>query len=154
MKPLVCYPVFFVAVMFSAVVIHYRGAQAAAPDRLAPVSVTRIFTGPDGFTHAEPIEVNLSPGPIADLWQSAPEKVASAYFVSVQPGFFEDWHNASAHRYVFTLSGRAEIELTGGQKIPIDHDRVLLADDLIGKGHITRVIGKEPWIAVFVQFEK
>jgi hypothetical protein len=154
MKPLVCCAMFVIALMFSAVVIHSRVARAAAPDRLTTVSVTRIFTGPDGFTHAEPIEVNLSPSSIPKLQQSAPEKVANAYFVSVEPGFFEDWHNASAHRYVFTLSGNAEIELAGGQKIPLDHDRVLLADDLTGKGHITRVIGKEAWIAAFVQFKE
>jgi len=154
MKPLVCCAMFVIALSFTAAAIHSRVARAAAPDRLATVSVTRIFTGPDGLTHAEPIEVSLSPGSIPKLQQSAPENVASAYFVSVEPGFVEDWHNASAHRYVFTLSGRAEIELAGGEKIPLDHDRVLLADDLTGKGHITRVIGKEAWIAAFVQIEK
>lgn len=153
MKPLVCLATFVAVAMLCATSGLFREPQAAA-GRLDRVSVTRIFTGPDGFTHAEPVDVKFSPGTIPKTWQSSREKMASAYFVNAQPGFVEDWHNASAHRYVFTLSGRAEIELTGGQKIPIDHDKVLLADDLTGKGHTTRVVGNEPWIAVFVQFKE
>jgi hypothetical protein len=124
---------------------------AAAPEPRTPINLTRIFTGPDGQTHEEGVEVKLMPGPLAGLDQSESAKVSSCYFVRVGPGYVEDWHNASARRYVITLSGHAEIELKDGRKIRLGPGRVLQAEDLTGKGHIFRAIGTEDWTAAFVQ---
>jgi len=44
---------------------------------------------------------------------------------------------------VITLSGRGEIEVAGGKKIVVGPGHVLIAEDVTGKGHITRVVGNE-----------
>jgi hypothetical protein len=49
---------------------------------------------------------------------------------------------------VITLSGRGEIELAGGKKIGLEPGHIELAEDLTGKGHITRVVGTEDRITV------
>jgi quercetin dioxygenase-like cupin family protein len=85
--------------------------------------------------------------------QSEAVKVTSVTLVCFAPGFFEDWHNAHARRYVITLTGRGEVELGGGQKITLEPGRVLLAEDLTGKGHITRALTAD-WTAAFVQVEE
>ena len=117
--------------------------------------VTRVFTGPDGQTMAEKIAVKLTPvaGRYAQWWDaSETSKVAGSQFVRLAPGFVQDWHTASARRYVITLSGSGEVKLSGGQKIQLNPGSILLAEDMTGKGHITRTLGKADWIALFVQF--
>jgi hypothetical protein len=65
-----------------------------------------------------------------------------------------DWHNASQtpgwHQYVMTLSGRGEIELSDGKKISLERGRLVLAEDMTGKGHITRAVGSEDWVSEHV----
>jgi hypothetical protein len=49
---------------------------------------------------------------------------------------------------VITLSGRGEIEVAGGQKISVEPGHIELAEDLTGKGHITRVMGSEDRVTI------
>ena len=99
-----------------------------------PVNLTRIYTGPDGQTHAEQIDVAFAP----NLLYASP------------PGFVQDWHPAAARRYLVTLSGRGEVELGGGKKIPLEPGRILLAEDLTGRGHISRAVGSVDRVSLFI----
>jgi hypothetical protein len=129
-----------------------RHVQELSAHPHTSVALTRIYTGSDSQTHAEKVEINLAS--VAGREESRTSKVTSSHFVRFPPGFFLDWHPAPARRYVITLSGRGEIELTGGQKIPLECGRILQAEDLKGRGHITRTLGNEDWIALFVQFDQ
>jgi quercetin dioxygenase-like cupin family protein len=131
---------------------HKDGIAVEAQTRTA-IQVMRIFTGADGQTHAENVETKLGAPNELGLEQSEAVKVTSANFVRFAPGFFEDWHHAHARRYVITLSGRGEVELGDGQKIMLEPGRLLLAEDLTGKGHITRALTAD-WTAVFVQIDQ
>jgi len=51
---------------------------------------------------------------------------------------------------VITLSGRGEIELAGGQKVPVGPGHINLIEDTTGKGHITRNLGTEDRIAITI----
>jgi len=134
--------------------------RVMAAQQRTPIIVTRIYTGSDGQTHAEQVDEKLSPvaGTLAQYAQSREEsktiKVTSSQFVRFAPGYVQDWHPAAVRRYVITLSGRGEVELPGGLKIPLGPGRILQADDVTGKGHITRTIGQADWIALFVQFDQ
>jgi len=44
---------------------------------------------------------------------------------------------------VITLSGRGELEVAEGKKIPVEPGSIELVEDTTGKGHITRVVGLE-----------
>ena len=61
-----------------------------------------------------------------------------------------DWHTAPQRQYVITLSGRSEVEMAGGKNFVNNPGQVVFADDLTGKGHITRTLGTEDWISVAV----
>jgi hypothetical protein len=115
-----------------------------------PVKVTRLFTGPDGQTHAEELEEKLTQasGSLGQL--SEPVKVRDLQFRRTPPNYFYDWHPAPRRQYVVTLQGRGEIELTGGRKIPLDPEHVVLAEDVTGKGHISRGVGTEDRISLFI----
>jgi hypothetical protein len=51
---------------------------------------------------------------------------------------------------VITLSGRGEIEVAGGQKIPVGPGHINLIEDTTGKGHITRNLGTEDRIDITI----
>jgi hypothetical protein len=114
-----------------------------------PIVVTRIYTGPDGRTHAEQVDVKLAPGGgSGELSEMA--KVTGLQFRRQAPNYFQDWHPAPRRQYVITVSGRGEIELDGGKKIPLGPGHILLAEDVTGKGHISRGVGTEDRISLFI----
>lgn len=111
-----------------------------------PVVVTRLFTGQDGQTHVEEIEVKLTGNPLNEVSEML--KVTGAEIHRAPAGRVNDWHNAPRRQYVITLSGRGEIEVAGGKKISLEPGHIELAEDTTGKGHITRVVGNEDRVTI------
>ena len=104
------------------------------------MKITRIYTGKDGHSHFEEIEVEnekLQPG----------EGIVFRY---APPGHVQDWHPAPRRQYVITLSGEAEIQISDGTVRRFGPGNIMLADDLTGRGHITRVVGDQPRLYVAV----
>ena len=110
-----------------------------------PVMITRFFTGPDGLTHAEEIEVKFPGGGPYNLLASSGVQLRRT-----PPGRELDYHTASRRQYVITLSGHAELVLSGGQTIQVGPGSIELAEDLTGKGHITRTVGTEDRVVILV----
>jgi len=113
-----------------------------------PIMVTHVFTGSDGLSHVETIEMKLNANGDTEL--SEMMKVSGLQFRRQAPTFFQDYHPASRKQYVITLSGEGEIELTTGQKIVARPGDVLLMEDVTGKGHISRGRGTEDRVTLFV----
>lgn len=116
--------------------------QAAnAADAQKKFVIHRLFTGPDGQTHVEEIVADsgfkLQAAPGAEVRRAPPGRVA-------------DWHTAPRRQYVITLSGRGEVELNDGTKIELGPGSIDLAEDLTGKGHITRVVGNEDRVTLAI----
>jgi hypothetical protein len=133
-------------------------ARPGAAQEPKQVSVTRLYTGADGLSHFESVEMRFSPEPQYHapngVLASEPAGAKKSYFVRAPSGLFEDWHNADVRRYVVTISGRAEIEVAGGKKFDLGPGDVGLAEDLTGKGHTFRVVGDSDWVALFVDLEE
>ncbi|SRR5579871_6038990 len=106
-----------------------------------PVTITRLYTGPDGQTHAEEIEAKFTPGKNNDV--SKLLSISGAELHRAAPGSVIDWHTAPRRQYIITLSGHGELEVAGGKKIEVGPGKIELAEDLTGRGHITRVVGNE-----------
>jgi quercetin dioxygenase-like cupin family protein len=108
------------------------------------VFVTRLYTGPDHQTHSEEVEsafTAATAGTGSDVSQLM--RVTGAELHRIPAGTVQDWHTAPRRQYVITLSGRGEIEVAGGKKIPVEPGHIELVEDTTGKGHITRAIGSE-----------
>ena len=105
----------------------------------------RVYTGADGQSHFE--ELDLDKGPVE--W-SKMQSATGAMFRKSEPRHFSDWHCAPRRQYVITLSGRMEIGIGDGATEQFGPGDVLLADDLTGKGHTTRVMGDEPRVSVAI----
>jgi quercetin dioxygenase-like cupin family protein len=109
-----------------------------------PIVATRIYTGPDGQSHAEEIQMKLS-GNASEMM-----KATGVQFRRTPPGSFSDWHVGPRRQYVITLSGRGEIEVAGGKKITMGPGHINLIEDLTGKGHTTRVVGTEDRVTIAI----
>jgi mannose-6-phosphate isomerase-like protein (cupin superfamily) len=134
-------------VCFSALAFAAHGADSApSAQNHKPVVITRLFTGPDGQTHAEEIDAKFSPAGGNDVYRLMANTGAEIH--RAPPGRVADWHTAPRRQYVVTLSGHGEIELTGGKKIEVGPGSIELAEDLTGKGHITRTVGNEDRVTI------
>lgn len=109
-----------------------------------PIMMTRIYTGPDGQSHAEEIEMKLT-GNATEMI-----KATGVEFSRRPPGSSNEWHTGPRRQFVITLSGRGEIEVAGGEKIAVGPGHINLIEDTTGKGHITRNLGPEDRIAITI----
>ena len=97
-----------------------------------PVMITRIYTGPDGQSRAEQVELKLNGG------NTEMFKATGVQFSSRPSAPASDWHVGPMRQYVITLSGRAELEVGDGKKVAVGPGQINLIEDTTGKGHITK----------------
>lgn len=120
-----------------------------------PVTVTRMFTGTDGLTHFEETNLPFS-APMMNVTGISFRRAAGPQKSAGPEAQGFTFHNAPHRRYVVTLSGKAEIEASGGGKFTADTAHVLLAEDLTGKGHryTSRPLGNEDWFHMFIEIDQ
>jgi len=143
-------PIRFTFVAFAGLAVVSSASHIAA-QKPAMTTVTRLFTGADGESHAEDAQVVWRTAKLrAELSESASVKVTNAQFLRWPRGFVWEGHPASKRQYVIVVSGRGEVDLAGGKKVRLEPGRVLLAEDTTGKGHITRVGPDEDLVMLLV----
>jgi hypothetical protein len=104
----------------------------------------RLYTGPDGQSHIEPIDLAK-----AKEWTGglATTKIS---FNEWPVGRNLDWHPAPRRQFVIILSGQLEIGLGDGSKQVFGPGDARLVEDTTGKGHTTRVVGNERCITATI----
>jgi hypothetical protein len=115
--------------------------------------ITRLYSGEDNQSHFDEPEVQLESRGLLGYF-TAPTGVKAFFFREVPAGYRYDWHNVVCREYVITIEGTAEISVSSGEKRRFGKGDVLLAEDVSGKGHTTRVLGKKPWRQVFITLEQ
>ncbi|UCE86849.1 MAG: hypothetical protein JSU66_03695 [Deltaproteobacteria bacterium] len=115
--------------------------------------VTRIFTGPDGESHFEDLEIELrEAGAIGSLSEAIP--ATGAIFRETGADYDLDWHNAPRRQFVVMLSGgRVEVEVGDGTTRRLGPGDVLLAEDTTGRGHRSRAVDEEPRVSLFITLD-
>ena len=110
--------------------------------------MVRLYTGGDGESHFEEIIPPFAwAGPVERTPLQGATGVAFTRFPS---GCFLDWHNAPRRQHVIILSGHSEFGVGDGSVRRLGPGDVLLAEDLTGRGHTTRVVGDQPCVSVAV----
>lgn len=113
------------------------------------MKATRLYTGPDGASHFEEIDIPLqSAGDIGSLSELVP--VTGIIFRETDGDYDYSWHNAPCRQFVLMLEGSVEIEVSDGNKRVFHSGDILLAEDTTGRGHISRAINQQPRKSVFV----
>jgi hypothetical protein len=114
------------------------------------MKVTRLYTNDSGLSAFQDIDLVLER---IGVEQSAGLPVPTGLLLNeTDAGHHYDWHNAPARQWVITLQGEIEVQLRDGSARRFGPGSVLLADDLIGSGHATRVLDGVPWRCVYVPF--
>ena len=108
------------------------------------MKVVRIYTGADNQTHFQDLDLNTFTTLSAQIG-TGPVRLNQGPAKSMS-----DFHNAPRRQYVAILSGQMEIEIGDGTKRVLDPGDVLVAEDLTGKGHITRGVGEQPRVSLAV----
>ena len=108
------------------------------------MKVVRIYTGADNQTHFEDLPVETF-ATLAAQVGTGPVRLNQGPAKSAM-----DFHNAPRRQYVVMMSGQMEIEIGDGTKRVLDPGDVLVAEDLTGKGHVTRGIGEQPRVSLAV----
>ena len=114
--------------------------------------VTRLYTGADGESHFEDIEVELSDGgPIGWLSQTFP--ATGLIFRETSEDYDYDWHTAPRRQAIIMLRGSVDVEIGDGTVRRFGPGDVLFAEDTTGRGHRSRVVDQQPRHSLFVTFE-
>ena len=144
----------FARLMFGSILVGLAvvsGGGHVAAQRQVTTTVTRLYTGADGQSHAEDTAVAWRPAKLRpELNESESATVTAAQFLRWPRGFVWEGHPASKRQYVIIISGRGEVDAVGGKKVQLEPGRVLLAEDVTGKGHTTRVGADEDLVMLLV----
>ena len=115
--------------------------------------IYRVYSGSDGKSHVAELPLEMKPFKDVEgaYGEAAPTQAATGIpFRTSPPGYVLDWHCAPRRQYSISLSGQAEIEVGDGTIARVGPGDVVLAEDLTGQGHITRVVGTEPRVYAIV----
>jgi mannose-6-phosphate isomerase-like protein (cupin superfamily) len=111
--------------------------------------ITRLYTGTDNQSHFEDVEVPFESRGDFGLF-TIPEPAKAVFFREIMAGYEYTWHCVVCREYVVVIEGTVEIEVGSGETRVFKKGDVLLAEDLTGQGHRTRVVGKKQWRQVFI----
>lgn len=97
--------------------------------------VFRIFTKDSGESAIEVREVPMSE---AERPMSETFKCSALFFRETPEGHVQDLHNAPRRQLIFLTSGTLELKSSEGRRVICLPGDLIFAEDMHGKGHITR----------------
>jgi uncharacterized cupin superfamily protein len=140
----------FVAGLWIGGMTGSQGVAAEPNPKL--MNVVRLYTGADGQSHFEDMQV-----PMADKGKIGflSEKVKATGLVFRETGgdYDYDFHTAPRRQYVVNLEGEVEIEVGDGTKRIFRSGDILLAEDTTGQGHISRAVAGKPRKSLFITLD-
>ena len=111
--------------------------------------VTRIYTGEDDQSHFEELDLPMNVTDLGAMSGSIPVESLFVRDTSETGPDVYDSHVAPRRQFAIHLRGRTDIEVGGGETRSFGPGDILLADDLTGRGHISREV-EGPRLQVFV----
>lgn len=116
---------------------------------------TRLFSDELGESHFDSQEIEFAN--VDYVEGAAPLKLSSAHaavdyrFMNAPVGWKSDWHPSSARNFFVVLTGEWEVIASDGDTRRFKSGDLLLVEDMIGKGHASRVIGEEDSVALMIE---
>ena len=117
------------------------------------MKITRLYTGDDGESHFGELEIAMQ-----DTGRNAGivSKILDAtglFFRDTKADYNLDWHPAPRRQYIIILEGEVEIEVGDGTRRRFGPGDVFLAEDLTGRGHLSRAVNNQPRRSVFIPID-
>ena len=115
---------------------------------MSSIEYLRIFADDEGCSHFESGRIALAANdyapPAAPLNTSEAAQADKCMFLELPAGWYGDWHPTPVRQWLILMSGSCEFETGDGERVILEAGDVVMLDDLIGKGHRTRVLGMGP----------
>lgn len=118
---------------------------------MTTMKVTRIYTGDDGQSHFDEIEIELEPYKVGQISELFP--ATGILFRETAADYDYDFHNAPRRQYVVNLDGAVEITVGSGEKRVLEAGEVFLAEDVDGQGHISRAVNGKIRHSLFITLD-
>jgi len=125
---------------------------AVAAQERKPVTMYRFYTGRDGLSHVEKIEVkNFDQNNVANLMDTTTGATLRRSKPDPPGADFGAFHPGPRRQYIFNLAGREEVEFSGGERITLNPGDIELIEDLAPtKGHRNRNLGPDDRLVLWV----
>ncbi len=117
------------------------------------VNFVRVYSGDDGQSHMEEFVPEFNPFVDTEGAHGEGTALEPATGITIRrnpPGYFLDFHCAPRRQYTITVAGELELGVGDGTVRRFKAPTVLLAEDLTGQGHTTRVVGTEMRVTIVV----
>lgn len=112
---------------------------------------TRLYSDENGESRFEDAHIPLADaGAIGYLSDNI--SVSDICFRSNDADYDYDFHNAPQKQFIILLDGEIEITTSLGVKRNFSGGDIILVEDTMGKGHLTRNLTNRPRRSVFVKF--
>jgi quercetin dioxygenase-like cupin family protein len=114
--------------------------------------ITHLFTGPDGKSHFEDLELHLECK--VSNGQKTESLEANGITVWEKPlSLDHTWHNAPHKQLMIMLEGDCEMEVGDGSKHHFRPGDILLVEDTAGEGHYTRALNPNSRKAIVITLD-
>jgi quercetin dioxygenase-like cupin family protein len=116
------------------------------------MKVHHLYPDANGESHFEDLEIEW-------VEQSKASKLSKRFpangiiFREVEPSYDLDWHPAPRRQYIINLTGAVQLTASDGESRVIRAGEVVLVEDVTGKGHLSKAIGNELRLCIFIPVE-
>jgi hypothetical protein len=115
------------------------------------IKVIRVYTGDDGESHFEKLDINMQPGGTGMVSELFP--ATGVIFREVEGSYDLDFHTAPRRQYVVNLKGSVDIEVGDGTVERLGPGDILRAEDTTGRGHKSKAVNGEPRTCLFIPID-
>lgn len=123
---------------------------------MSSIEYLRIFADDEGCSHFDSGQIALAANdyapPAPPLNTSEAGQADNWVFLELPAGWYGDWHPTPVRQWLILMSGSCEFEAGDGERVIREAGDVVMLDDLVGKGHQTRVLGDVPVRIAAVHF--
>jgi hypothetical protein len=118
----------------------------------------RIYTGEDGHSHIEEIEIGGDLLPMTDLGpdhRPVTDVIAARglHLHRTAPPYYNAFHLQPVRRFIVVLEGQIEIGVKDGTSRRFNPGDVTLREDMTGSGHYSRVTSATPAVTAVVDLD-
>ena len=109
----------------------------------------RLYSTPDGESHFEDVAVEMSEtGAAGILTPTIP--VTAVTMRATPAGYDATWHPAPRRQFIIRLTGVIEATASDGETRRMGPGSIVLVEDVSGKGHLTKCIGGEEAMSLYI----
>ena len=116
------------------------------------MKITRIYTGPDGESHFEDIDISLD-NVVGSQKMSKLKNATGIIFRETSGEYDLNFHNAPRRQFIITLEGQVELVVGDGTSRILGPGDILLAEDTTGRGHASRAVNNQPRKSIFITLD-